>query len=76
MLHSEIAEFPGTFPGIPRNSKFEVNGVVTLRTAPTDRSDRSDLARSEQFRRIDRSGRGIGRSGRGIGRSGRGISRG
>ena len=51
-------------------------GVVTLRTAPTDRSDRSDLARSEQFRRIDRSGRGIGRSGRGIGRSGRGISRG
>ena len=44
------------------------NGVVTLRTAPTDRSDRSDLGSSEQFRRIDRSGRGIGRSGRGINR--------
>ena len=32
------------------------------------RSVRSDLSSSEQFRRIDRSGRGIGRSGRGISR--------
>ena len=47
---------------------LESRRVVTLRTAPTDRSVRSDLGSSEQFRRIDRSGRGIGRSGRGISR--------
>ena len=67
---SSLPALPMQMPQLPvhESDSESINGVVTLRTAPTDRSVRSDLGSSEQFRRIDRNGRGIGRSGRGINR--------